>query len=111
MGGQRRVAKHVVEAFYQNMSKDSKDGDVMDCTKAAWALALDHTTRAVQTKVPLEQRMAFIHIGVVLAVLLILHDFTSSSYQYILFRLHRTLSCKNHHLALFCYLVFAFAFN
>lgn len=70
MGGQRRVAKHVVEAFYENMSEDSKDGDVMDCTKASWALALDHTTCAVQKKVPLEQRMAFIHIGVVLAVLL-----------------------------------------
>ncbi|KAG2040928.1 CHAT domain-containing protein [Suillus americanus] len=32
------VAKHVVEAFYKNLFKDLEDGDVMDCTKAAWAL-------------------------------------------------------------------------
>ncbi|KAG1850199.1 CHAT domain-containing protein [Suillus subalutaceus] len=56
------VAKHVVEAFYKNMVKDLKDGDVMDCTKAAWAL--NRATNAVKTKVPLEQRMVFIHIGV-----------------------------------------------
>ncbi|KAG1886016.1 hypothetical protein F4604DRAFT_1951437 [Suillus subluteus] len=56
------VAKHVVEAFYENMFKDLKDGDVMDCTKAAWAL--NCATHAVKTKVPLEQRMVFIHIGV-----------------------------------------------
>ncbi|KAG1736166.1 CHAT domain-containing protein [Suillus paluster] len=31
------VAKHVVEAFYENMFKDLKDG-VLDCTKAAKAL-------------------------------------------------------------------------
>jgi hypothetical protein len=46
------------------MSKDSKDGGVMDCAKAAWALALNHTAHVVQTKVPLEQRVAFIYIGV-----------------------------------------------
>ncbi|KAG2142155.1 CHAT domain-containing protein [Suillus cothurnatus] len=57
------VAKHVVEAFYKNMFKDlEKDGGVMDCTKAAWAL--NRATHAVKTKVPLEQRMVFIHIGV-----------------------------------------------
>ncbi|KAG2342353.1 hypothetical protein BDR05DRAFT_1000986 [Suillus weaverae] len=52
------VAKHVVEAFYENMFKDG----VMDCTKAAWAL--NRATNAVKTEVPLEQRMVFIHIGV-----------------------------------------------
>ncbi|KAG1776806.1 CHAT domain-containing protein [Suillus placidus] len=52
------VAKHVVEAFYKNMFKDG----VMDCTKAAWAL--NRATCSVKTKVPLEQRMVFIHIGV-----------------------------------------------
>ncbi|KAG1877052.1 CHAT domain-containing protein [Suillus tomentosus] len=52
------VAKHVVEAFYENMFKDG----VMDCTKAAWAL--NRATCSVKTKVPLEQRMVFIHIGV-----------------------------------------------
>ncbi|KAG1869920.1 CHAT domain-containing protein [Suillus subluteus] len=56
------VAKHVVEAFYKNMVKGLEDGDMMDCTKAAWAL--NRATNAVKTKVPLEQRMVFIHIGV-----------------------------------------------
>ncbi|KAG2122344.1 CHAT domain-containing protein [Suillus clintonianus] len=56
------LAKHVVEAFYENMFKDSGGGGVMDCTKAAWAL--NRATHAVTTKVPLEQRMVFIHIGV-----------------------------------------------
>jgi CHAT domain-containing protein len=56
------VAKHVVEAFYQKMVKGLKDGGMMDCTKAAWAL--NRATCAVKTKVPLEQRMVFIHIGV-----------------------------------------------
>jgi tetratricopeptide (TPR) repeat protein len=56
------VARHVVEAFYKNMVKGLKDGDMMDCTKAAWAL--NRATNAVKTKVPLEQRMVFIHIGV-----------------------------------------------
>jgi CHAT domain-containing protein len=52
------VAKHVVEAFYENMFRDG----VMDCTKAAWAL--NRATCSVKAKVPLEQRMVFIHIGV-----------------------------------------------
>ncbi|KAG1844816.1 CHAT domain-containing protein [Suillus subalutaceus] len=56
------VVKHVVKAFYENMFSDSKDGGVMDYTKAAWAL--NRATNAVKTKVPLEQRMVFIHIGV-----------------------------------------------
>ncbi|KAG1788928.1 CHAT domain-containing protein [Suillus plorans] len=56
------VAKHVVEAFYKYMFGDLKDGGVMDCTKAAWAL--NCATHSVKTKVPLEQRMVFVHIGV-----------------------------------------------
>ncbi|KAG2114887.1 CHAT domain-containing protein [Suillus cothurnatus] len=56
------VAQHVVEAFYKNMFKDLEDGGVMDCTKAAWAL--NRATHSVKTKVPLEQRMVFVHIGV-----------------------------------------------
>ncbi|KAG1873865.1 CHAT domain-containing protein, partial [Suillus subluteus] len=56
------VAKHIVEAFYKDMFKDLEDGGVMDCTKAAWAL--NRATHAVKTKVPLEQRMVFVHIGV-----------------------------------------------
>ncbi|KAG2123289.1 CHAT domain-containing protein [Suillus clintonianus] len=55
------LAKHVVEAFYEKMFEDLEDG-VIDCTKAAWAL--NRATNAVKTKVPLEQRMVFIHIGV-----------------------------------------------
>ncbi|KAG2362848.1 CHAT domain-containing protein [Suillus spraguei] len=50
--------EHVVKAFYENMFK----GGVMDCTRAAWAL--NRATHAVKTKVPLEQRMVFVHIGV-----------------------------------------------
>ncbi|KAG1851963.1 CHAT domain-containing protein [Suillus subluteus] len=56
------VAKHVVEAFYKNMFKDLEEGGEMDCTKAAWAL--NRATHTVKTKVPLEQRMVFVHIGV-----------------------------------------------
>ncbi|KAG1785463.1 CHAT domain-containing protein [Suillus plorans] len=56
------VAQHVVKAFYENMFPDLKDGGVMDCTKAAWAL--NRATHATKTTVPLEQRMVFVHIGV-----------------------------------------------
>ncbi|KAG1788986.1 CHAT domain-containing protein [Suillus plorans] len=56
------VAKHVVNAFYENMFQDLKDGGVLDCTKAAWAL--NRATHAVKTQVPLEQRVVFVHIGV-----------------------------------------------
>ncbi|KAG1816878.1 uncharacterized protein BJ212DRAFT_1299593 [Suillus subaureus] len=38
-------------------------GGVMDCTKAAWAL--NRATHVVKTKVPLEQRMVFVHIVLV----------------------------------------------
>ncbi|KAG2114089.1 hypothetical protein BD769DRAFT_1754181 [Suillus cothurnatus] len=54
------VAQHVVEAFYKNMFKDLENGGVMDCAKAAWAL--NRATHSVKTKVPLEQRMVFVHI-------------------------------------------------
>jgi len=40
----------------------------MDCMKAAWAL--NHATHAVKTKMPLEHRIVFIHIGVIPAILL-----------------------------------------
>ncbi|KAG2099289.1 CHAT domain-containing protein [Suillus discolor] len=56
------VAKRVVKAFYENMFQDLKDGGVMDCTKAAWAL--NRATHATKMKVPLEQKMGFVHIGV-----------------------------------------------
>ncbi|KAG0697084.1 CHAT domain-containing protein, partial [Suillus ampliporus] len=57
------VARHVVEAFYEEMFKDLKEGDhEIDCTKAA--SALNHATYAVKSKVPLEQRIVFVHIGV-----------------------------------------------
>ncbi|KAG2146332.1 CHAT domain-containing protein [Suillus clintonianus] len=54
------LAKHIVEAFYKKMFEDLEDG-VIDCTRAAWAL--NRATQAVKTKVPLEQRMVFIHIA------------------------------------------------
>ncbi|KAG0699069.1 CHAT domain-containing protein [Suillus ampliporus] len=56
------VAQHVVEAFYEDMFKDLKEGTIIDCTKAA--SALNKATYAVTKKVPLEQRIVFIHIGV-----------------------------------------------
>ncbi|KAG1730546.1 CHAT domain-containing protein [Suillus paluster] len=57
------IAKYVVEAFYEEIFKYSKEGDhVMDCTRAA--KALNHATYAVKKIVPLEQRIVFIHIGV-----------------------------------------------
>ncbi|KAG2350967.1 hypothetical protein BDR05DRAFT_1054991 [Suillus weaverae] len=56
------VTKHAVKAFYENMFQDLKDGGAMDCTKVA--CALNHAMHAMKTKVPLEQRMVFIHIGV-----------------------------------------------
>ncbi|KAG2050101.1 hypothetical protein BDR06DRAFT_1065995 [Suillus hirtellus] len=55
------VAKDV-EAFYKYMFGDLKKGCDMDCTRAAWALKC--ATHAVKTKVSLEQRMVFVHIGV-----------------------------------------------
>ncbi|KAG2123455.1 CHAT domain-containing protein [Suillus clintonianus] len=56
------VVKHVVEAFYKTLFEGLKDGGAMDCTKAA--RALNHAKYAVMKKVPLEQRIVFIHIGV-----------------------------------------------
>ncbi|KAG2119195.1 CHAT domain-containing protein [Suillus clintonianus] len=56
------LAKHVVKNFYENMFEGLEDEGVMDCTKAAWAL--NRATHDVMTKVPLEQRTVFIHIGV-----------------------------------------------
>ncbi|KAG0708031.1 CHAT domain-containing protein [Suillus ampliporus] len=57
------VAKHVVEAFYTRLFKGLEEEDgMMDCTKAA--SALNHATYTVKNKVPLEQRIVFVHIGV-----------------------------------------------
>lgn len=56
------TAKHVVEAFYQKLFKDSEEGDMPDSVKVA--LALNHATYSVKNKVPLEQRIAFVHIDV-----------------------------------------------
>ncbi|KAG0701546.1 CHAT domain-containing protein [Suillus ampliporus] len=56
------VAKHVVEAFYTRLFKGLEDGGIMDCTKAA--SALNHATYTVKNKVPLEQRIVFVHVGV-----------------------------------------------
>ncbi|KAG0704128.1 CHAT domain-containing protein [Suillus ampliporus] len=57
------VARHVVEAFYTRLFKGlEEEGGMMDCTKAA--SALNHATYTVKNKVPLEQRIVFVHIGV-----------------------------------------------
>ncbi|KAG1733304.1 CHAT domain-containing protein, partial [Suillus lakei] len=56
------TAKDVVEAFYEILFKDLEEGEVPDCTKAA--SALNHATYSVKSKVPLEQRIVFVHIGV-----------------------------------------------
>ncbi|KAG1897223.1 CHAT domain-containing protein [Suillus fuscotomentosus] len=60
------VAKHIVEAFYGYMIGDLQKGGVMDCTRAAWAL--NCAMHAVKTKVPLEQRTVFVHIGTQIVV-------------------------------------------
>ncbi|KAG2040930.1 CHAT domain-containing protein [Suillus americanus] len=57
------LAKHIVEAFYEKMFGDLENGSVMDCTKAAWALN-NAANGALKTKMPLEQRMVFIHIAI-----------------------------------------------
>ncbi|KAG1722672.1 CHAT domain-containing protein [Suillus lakei] len=58
------LAKHIVEAFYEKMFEDLEDGGVMDCTKAAWALNNAADAVKKKKKVPLEQRIVFVHIGV-----------------------------------------------
>ncbi|KAG2123246.1 CHAT domain-containing protein [Suillus clintonianus] len=54
------LAKHFVEAFYEKMFEDMEDG-VMDCTNAAHAV--NYARNSVKTKVPLEQRIVFVHIA------------------------------------------------
>ncbi|KAG1823754.1 uncharacterized protein BJ212DRAFT_1296311 [Suillus subaureus] len=57
------VANLVVKAFYEDMFKDLKEG-IMNCTEAA--LAPNHGTAAVKKQVPLEQRIIFIHVVMLL---------------------------------------------
>ncbi|KAG0691634.1 hypothetical protein DFH29DRAFT_884027 [Suillus ampliporus] len=54
------VAKHVVEAFYDDMFKGLKEGAI-DCAKAV--SALNKAMYAVNNKVLLKQSIVFIHIG------------------------------------------------
>jgi CHAT domain-containing protein len=56
------VVKYIVKVFYKNSFKDLKEGDEIHCTKAAWAL--NCAMHSVKTKVLLEQKMVFIHVGV-----------------------------------------------
>jgi CHAT domain-containing protein len=53
------VAHQVVSAFYDNMVDGSGR---MDCTHAA--AALHKAVKALRMKIPLEQRIVFVHIGV-----------------------------------------------
>jgi hypothetical protein len=55
------VVKQLVKVTYEILFSDLEDGSAMDCMKAAWAL--NRATNAVKTKMPLEQRIFFIHIG------------------------------------------------
>jgi hypothetical protein len=50
------TAKHVDEAFYEKLFKDSEEGDMLDCTQAA--SALNHATHSAERKVPPEQRFS-----------------------------------------------------
>src|SRR6267154_4754691 len=54
-----KVAGEIVSAFYDNLVDGSGR---LDCTRAA--VALHETMKALRKKVPLEQQIVFIHIGV-----------------------------------------------
>ena len=53
------VARHVVSAFYDNLVDGSGR---LDCTRAA--VALHEALKSLRKKIPLEQQIVFIHIGV-----------------------------------------------
>ncbi|KAG1824135.1 TPR-like protein [Suillus variegatus] len=53
------VARQVVSAFYGNLIDDSKR---LDCTRAA--VALHKSVKSLRKKIPLEQQIVFVHIGV-----------------------------------------------
>ncbi|KAG1897570.1 CHAT domain-containing protein [Suillus fuscotomentosus] len=53
------VARQVVSAFYRNFIDDSKR---LDCTCAA--VALHKSVESLRKKIPLEQQIVFVHIGV-----------------------------------------------
>src|SRR6267154_776215 len=53
------IARHVVTAFYDNLVDGSGR---LDCTRAA--VALHKALKTLRTKIPLEQQIVFIHIGV-----------------------------------------------
>ncbi|KAG1896758.1 CHAT domain-containing protein [Suillus fuscotomentosus] len=53
------VARQIVSAFYGNLIDDSKR---LDCTRAA--VALHKAVKSLRKKIPLEQQIVFVHIGV-----------------------------------------------
>ncbi|KAG2073372.1 hypothetical protein BDR04DRAFT_333774 [Suillus decipiens] len=53
------VARQVVSAFYRNLINNSER---LDCTRAA--VALHKAVRSLRNKIPLEQQIVFVHIGV-----------------------------------------------
>ncbi|KAG2143716.1 TPR-like protein [Suillus clintonianus] len=53
------VAQQVVSAFYRNLVNESGR---LDCTRAA--VALHKAVRSLRKKIPLEQQIVFVHIGV-----------------------------------------------
>ncbi|KAG1845911.1 CHAT domain-containing protein [Suillus subalutaceus] len=54
-----KVAQEVVSAFYGNLVNGS---GILDCTRAA--MALHKAVKKLRNKIPLEQQIVFIHIGV-----------------------------------------------
>jgi len=53
------VARQIVSAFYDNLVDESGR---LDCIRAA--VALHKTMKTLRKKIPLEQQIVFIHIGV-----------------------------------------------
>ncbi|KAG0698773.1 hypothetical protein DFH29DRAFT_939779 [Suillus ampliporus] len=53
------VARQMVSAFYSNLVDGSGR---LDCTRAA--VALHKAVKSLRKKIPLEQQIVFIHIGV-----------------------------------------------
>ncbi|KAG1755619.1 TPR-like protein [Suillus lakei] len=53
------VAHQIVSAFYENLVDDS---GTLDCTRAA--MALRNAVKSLRKKIPLEQQIVFVHIGI-----------------------------------------------
>ncbi|KAG0691619.1 hypothetical protein DFH29DRAFT_1010607 [Suillus ampliporus] len=72
-----KVAHQMVSAFYSNMVNDSER---LDCTRSA--VALHKAVKLLRKKIPLEQKIVFIHIGVYVDAPPGSFPATSSSYNF-----------------------------